>query len=76
MKITRIGDGLAIVIPPEIAEAIGLRENDDITVRATSDGKMELVRGDDWLTTLTIIKRLERSLPADYQFNREEANAR
>ena len=38
MKITRIGDGLSIVIPFEIAEAIGLREDDDITVRATAAG--------------------------------------
>lgn len=76
MKITRATTGLQIEVPLDVADAIGLKEGDDVTVRATPDGNMELVRLDDWETTLAVIERLSRPLPPDYRFDREEANTR
>ncbi|HEX8389020.1 MAG TPA: hypothetical protein VF636_08390 [Sphingomonas sp.] len=76
MKITRVDQGLAIIVPNDVAASIGLYEGDDFTIRATPDGHMALVRTDDWNNVLAVIKRISKQLPENYRFDRDEANAR
>lgn len=74
MKIERIGDTLAIVIPADVADALNLHEGDAVEVRRTtgparlSDAELAHVRAE--------MTALSRPLPEGYRFDREEANAR
>jgi antitoxin MazE len=74
VKVEKIGDKLAIVIPDDVAETLGLHEGDSVEVRRSrsttrlSDAELAGV----WPQ----MTALSRPLPDDYRFDREEANAR
>ena len=72
MKIEKIGDMLAVLIPADVATALGLHEGDVVEVRAADD----MAGGADPAAAIDVIRRLARPLPADYRFDRDEANAR
>ena len=77
MQITRIGDGLAVVLTPELVERLGLKEGDEVEVlpvakpsrrsQAEIDGALEMLKG---------LRKYRGSLPADFKFDREWANSR
>ncbi len=76
MQVAKWGNSLAIRIPAVVVEALELKEGDDIVVRIAGDREFEISRkpGRDEL-----LKRLEAFrdwLPADFKFDRDEANAR
>lgn len=71
MKVEKIGDTLAVLIPPDVATALGLHEGDGVTV--VPDRSVDAARRAEALAT---IRALARPLPDDYRFDREEANAR
>lgn len=73
MQIAKWGDGLAVRLPADLVESLGLKEGDEVGVSITpsrqpSDEERE--------TALAVIRSLARPLPDDYKFDREEANAR
>lgn len=76
MQVSKWGNSLAIRLPASVVEALELHEGDDIEV-VVADERVFQVRkkpGKD-----TLIKRLRKyrgKLPADFKFDREEANAR
>ncbi len=72
MKIERIGEQLAVMIPADVAAQLGLHEGDLVEVRAADD----VARQTDRAAAIDVIRRLARPLPADYRFDRDEANAR
>lgn len=71
MKIEKIGDQLAIVIPQDVAETLGLQEGDSVEVRRSTDSA-PMTRAE----ALAAMRALARPLPPGYKFDREEANAR
>ncbi|MGT2515387.1 AbrB/MazE/SpoVT family DNA-binding domain-containing protein [Sphingomonas panni] len=71
MKVEKIGDQLAIVIPQDVAETLGLHEGDSVEVRRRSD-PAPMTRTE----AIAAIRALARPLPPGYKFDREEANAR
>lgn len=74
MKVEKIGDKLAIVIPADVAENLGLHEGDNVEVRRSSEPARlsDAELADVWaqMTALSL------PLPDGYRFDREEANAR
>ncbi len=72
MKIERIGEQLAVMIPADVAAQLGLHEGDVVEVRAKpvrlSDERLAQIRAE--------MTALARPLPTDYRFDREELNAR
>ncbi len=74
MQIGKWGNSLAVRIPKDVVESLHLNEGDSIDVemfkRALHRGQMTR---DDALCRLV---ELQRPLPADYRFDRDEANAR
>ena len=74
MQIGKWGNSLAVRLPKDVVEACGLKEGDYVNVDPI---KRALLR--DQITREEALKRiaeLQRPLPADWKFDREEANAR
>lgn len=71
MKVEKIGDKLAIVIPDDVAETLGLHEGDSVEVRR-SVAHSPMTRAE----AMAAMRALSRPLPPGYKFDREDANAR
>ncbi len=75
MKVEKIGDILAVVIPPDVAEALGLHEGDGVELLRSDKESRRL--SDRQLAELHArMRALSAPLPKGYRFDREEANAR
>lgn len=75
MKLTRTPDGYVVQVPDDVVAALGLRDGDP--VRVSRPSVIELtVSLEDRDNAIEEMKRLARPLPADYKFDREEANSR
>jgi antitoxin MazE len=77
MKIFKWGNSLAVRLPAAIVEAFDLKEGDDVDVRiagirTTLDPAQKADR-EEWLKRL---RRFRGVMPADFKFDRDEANAR
>jgi antitoxin MazE len=76
MQVSKWGNSLAIRLPASVVEALELKEGDDIEVRVAGTGTFEVERKpsrEEWLKRL---RRFRGVIPADFKFDREEANAR
>jgi antitoxin MazE len=68
MQVSKWGNSLAIRLPAPIVKLLDLKEGDEIEVKvARKPGKKEL---------LTRLRKFRGSLPADFHFDRDEANQR
>ena len=76
MQIAKWGNSLAVRIPAEVARELGLKEGDDVTISAAARDSLTIDRDRRRDEVIEEIRRLARPLPADYKFDREEANAR
>lgn len=76
MKVAKWGDRLAIPIPADIAEALNLKEGDDIEVRVAGQGIVEVERAPELEELLARVRKLRGRLPPDWKFDRLEANER
>lgn len=76
MQVSKWGNSLAIRLPSSVVEALQLHEGDDIEV-VIADERVFQVRkkpGKDAL--LARLRRFRGKLPADFKFDRDDANAR
>jgi antitoxin MazE len=82
MKIEKWGDSLAVRIPQDLVDALGLKENDAVrlarspngpTLEVIPDAEAQQARRD---AALKRLRAFRGSIPADYKFDREEANSR
>ena len=76
MIVAKWGNSLAVRIPAAVAEALELKEGDEIEVRVAGARQFEVDRKpgrEEWLRRL---RAFRGRLPADFKFEREEANAR
>ena len=76
MKVARWGNSLAIRIPADVVRALGLKEGDAVELIAKHRGQVEVSLNEQRARALEAIRSLRGSFPADYEFDREEANAR
>lgn len=74
MKITKLGDGLAVVIPDEVAEALNLRAGDDVQVQITPEKQRPTPQ--ERKEIIARMREMARPLPEGWKFDREEANRR
>jgi antitoxin MazE len=78
MIVTRIGDSLGIRLNAEDVARLGLKEGDMVEVTRTENvepsGPTEPeVSPEEWLRRM---RRFRGMLPADFKFDRDEANER
>jgi antitoxin MazE len=77
MKVSKWGNSLAIRIPADVAETLGFAEGDQVKIEP-KDGKLvaekEMTRDEMWAKFEEMRKKIV--WPADYKFDRDEANSR
>jgi antitoxin MazE len=76
MKVAKWGNSLAVRLPKAVVEVMGLKEGDDLKVSVTGSTDVELARTPDRLALLERLQRYRGRLPADFKFDRIEANSR
>ena len=77
MQVSRWGNSLAIRLPAAVVEVLGLKEGDDIEVNVVSVGEIGIRPASDGdLEALQRLRALRGRMPADFKFDRLEANAR
>jgi antitoxin MazE len=77
MQVSKWGNSLAIRLPAAVVEVLGLKEGDEIEVDVAGARRLGVRRGDEAdRLALTRLRALRGRMPADFKFDRLEANAR
>ncbi len=76
MQVAKWGNSLAIRLPAAIVELLGLKEGDEIEIHVAGARAFGVARKPDRAELLKRIRTFRGRLPADFRFDREEANAR
>jgi len=77
MLVSKWGNSLAVRIPAGVARALELKEGDDVELCALDDGRVAVMSERQRRTgALAKLSTFRGSMPADFTFDREEANAR
>jgi antitoxin MazE len=76
MQVAKWGNSLAVRLPAAVVEALGLKEGDDIEIHVEGDREFAVARkpGRDELARR--LRAFRGRLPADFVFDRDDANAR
>lgn len=76
MRVSTWGNSLAIRIPANLAEALALREGDNIELTAVSDKHLAIAKTINNSELLAKLRAYPKKLPASFKFDRDEANGR
>lgn len=76
MQVSKWGNSLAVRLPAAVAEALKLKEGDEIEIRIAGEREFRVRRDPSKNKALARLRKLRRPLPAGFVFDREEANAR
>ncbi len=76
MQVAKWGNSLAVRLPAAVVDALRLKEGDEIEIHLADERVFAVARKpskDEWLNRL---RAFRGRLPADFKFDRDEANAR
>lgn len=76
MQVAKWGNSLAVRLPAALVEALHLKEGEEISLHAIDARTFEVARTPDAGELLARLRRLRGRLPADFRFDRLEANER
>jgi antitoxin MazE len=76
MQVSKWGNSLAVRLPSTVVDALDLKEGDQIEIRIAGKRVFEVRRDQRNQLALARLKKLRRTLPPGFVFDREEANAR
>ncbi len=76
MKVAKWGNSLAVRLPAAVVEALALDEGDDVLIEAVGTRHLKVSRVPDQEELLARLRQFRGRLPADFKFNRDEANER
>ena len=76
MRVSKWGNSLAIRLPAAVVEALALRDGDEVEVHVAGDRAFGIARDRGREGALKRIRAFRKRLPADWKFDREEANGR
>ena len=76
MQVSKWGNGLAIRLPSAVVEALELEEGDEIEIHVADARQFEVARKPGREELLKRLRAFRGRLPADIEFDRDEANAR
>jgi antitoxin MazE len=76
MRVANWGNSLAVRLPASVVETLNLKAGDEVEIRAHTSHSLEIVRKPTREEALDILKSFRGRVPADFKFDREEANAR
>lgn len=76
MQVAKWGNSLAIRLPAVVVEALGLKEGDEIEIHVANSKQFGVTRKPGRAELLKRLRAFRGRLPADFKFDRDEANAR
>ncbi len=76
MQVCKWGNSLAIRLPAAIVEILDLKEGDDVQIRVADDVNFDVARSENVEAILKRLRAYRGRLPADFKFDRLEANER
>ena len=76
MQVSKWGNSLAIRLPASVVKALALREGDDIEVVVANERVFQVTKKPSTEAVLTRLRQFRGKLPADFKFDRDDANAR
>lgn len=76
MRVAKWGNSLAIRVPSAVAEALELKEGDEVEVRLAGPRTFELAKDTARERALQRIEASCWKLPPDWKFDRDDANSR
>ena len=76
MRVSRWGNSLAIRLPSSVVEALELHEGDDIDVIVADERVFGVQKKPGKEEFLRRLRKFRGKLPADFKFDRDDANAR
>ena len=76
MQVSKWGNSLAIRLPASVVEALELREGDDIEVVIADERVFQVRKKPGKEAILARLRQFRGKLPADFKFDRDDANAR
>jgi antitoxin MazE len=76
MQVAKWGNSLAVRLPSSVVEALQLKEGDDIEIHVAGARAFEVKRSASARELLARLRKFRGKLPADFKFDRLEANDR
>ena len=76
MQVAKWGNSLAIRLPAAVVAALGLKEGDEIEIHVADGRQFGIARKPGRDALLNRLRAFRGRLPADFKFDRAEANAR
>ena len=76
MQVSKWGNSLAVRLPAALVEALELKAGDDIEIYVAGARELAVSRKPGAQELLQRLRAFRGRLPADFRFDREEANAR
>jgi len=76
MQVAKWGNSLAVRLPAAVVQALDLNEGEDIELHVVGSRSLEVVRKPSRQEMLTRLRRFRGRLPADFHFDRLDANER
>jgi len=76
MQVSKWGNSLAVRLPAAVVDTLGLKEGDDIEIIVAGARSFEVARAPGPRDILARLRKYRGRLPADFKFDRLEANAR
>ncbi|HBR1079919.1 TPA: AbrB/MazE/SpoVT family DNA-binding domain-containing protein [Klebsiella quasipneumoniae subsp. quasipneumoniae] len=76
MQVAKWGNSLAVRLPASVVEALELREGDDIEIIVEDPRTFAISKKPGDEARLAKLRAFRGKLPADFKFERDEANER
>ena len=76
MQVAKWGNSLAIRIPVDVARSLGWQEGDEVDLAVGGERTAVLTRRMTPAEAFEQLRKFRGRLPADWKFDREDANAR
>jgi antitoxin MazE len=76
MQVAKWGNSLAVRLPASVVDALKLKEGDEIEIHLADEREFGVSRKPGREELLKRLRAFRGRLPADFKFDRDEANAR
>ncbi len=76
MQIAKWGNSLAVRLPKSVVEALDLKEGDDVAIEVLGARSLAVEKTASPKELLSRLRKYRGRLPADFRFDRLEANER
>jgi antitoxin MazE len=76
MQVSRWGNSLAIRLPAVVVDALELKEGDEVEIHVADARAFGVSRRPSRSDLLKRLRAFRGKLPADFKFDRDEANGR